>query len=123
MGNRKIKWQRKDKAAKRIPVLTETVDLSVPVEVHAGAGHQIVDPASPVDADQEIDPQVLEDLRSTLATQTIDLASQLLHGAVREMEAALLEQVLDRLREKLPMLIDEVLNQQLGTGKLPAEPN
>ena len=63
----------------------------------------------------------MAELRSNLTTQTIDLASQLLHGAVREMEAALLEQVLDRLRQQLPALIDDVLNEHLALAEDPPE--
>lgn len=142
MSKRKHKG-RDNNSAKRIPTLTETVvilpqtiESLLKAEVAAHAEAQ-AEPASKsahdLDAQDDIgdenprevveqawpDEQALEELRSNLTTQTIDLASQLLHGAVREMEAALLEQVLDRLREKLPSLIDDVLNEQLtaNTGQ------
>lgn len=136
---------RDNKSAKRIPVLTETVVilpqtiesmLEAEVAAHAEAQAQSASKSAhdldvPGEIDNETprepsdqawpDEQALEELRSSLTTQTIDLASQLLHGAVREMEAALLEQVLDRLREKLPSLIDDVLNEQLAANTGQAE--
>jgi hypothetical protein len=132
---------RDNKLANRIPTLTETVVILpqtvqslLQAEVAAQAGAR-----AESESGFEFNPDVLTDiggktpkvlvsepawpneqalgeLRSKLTTQTIDLASQLLHGAVREMEAALLEQVLDRLKEQLPSLIDDVLNEQLAAN-------
>lgn len=132
---------RDNKSAKRIPTLTETVvilpqavESMLQAEVAAQAEAQAesesgfeFDPDVLTDIGGETpevvvsepawpNEQTLEELRSNLTTQTIDLASQLLHGAVREMEAALLEQVLDRLKEQLPSLIDDVLNEQLAAN-------
>jgi len=70
-------------------------------------------PGSPL-----LDQQALAQLRSTLTAETIQLASRLMHGALREMEAALLEQMLDRMRQQLPELLDKVLADQLA-GLLP----
>lgn len=144
MSKRKHKG-RDSKSAKRIPTLTETVvilpqtiESLLEAEVAAHAASRADAPATaqaeqaaPGDSDSEAprpasqpawpNEQAMEELRSNLTTQTIDLASQLLHGAVREMEAALLEQVLDRLREKLPSLIDDVLNEQLVANSGQAE--
>jgi len=61
-----------------------------------------------------LNEEALEQLRSNLTTLTVDLASTLLHGALREMEAALLEHVLDRLRQELPELVDRVISEQLA---------
>lgn len=140
MAKRKHKG-RDGKSAKRIPTLTDTVvilphtiESMLEAEVAALAEDRAKSPAgvepdlaAPDDIDDDAlqaasepawpDEQALEELRSNLTTQTIDLASQLLHGAVREMEAALLEQVLDRLREQLPSLIDDVLNEQLAANE------
>jgi len=135
MSKRKSKGND-NKSAKRIPILTETVvilpqtvESMVQAEVDAQAQAKSesepgFEAGVPGDVDSETpqavsepawpNEQALEELRSNLTTQTIDLASQLLHGAVREMEAALLEQVLDRLRHQLPSLIDDVLNEQLA---------
>ena len=131
---------RDNKSGKRIPTLTETVvilpqtvESMLRAEVAAQADAQAeseselefgpdvlsdIDSETPRAVSEPAWPneQALEELRSNLTTQTIDLASQLLHGAVREMEAALLEQVLDRLKEQLPSLIDDVLNEQLAAN-------
>ncbi len=128
MSKRKSKGND-NKSAKRIPTLTETVVI-LPQTVESMVQAEVAAQAqaksesgfgSETDVQGDIDSkpawpndQALEELRSNLTTQTIDLASQLLHGAVREMEAALLEQVLDRLRQQLPSLIDDVLNEQLA---------
>ncbi len=128
MSKRKSKGNE-NKSAKRIPTLTETVvilpqtvESMVQAEVAAqaqaksesGSGSETDVPGGIDSEPAWPNEQTLEELRSNLTTQTIDLASQLLHGAVREMEAALLEQVLDRLRQQLPSLIDDVLNEQLA---------
>jgi|GEM_PF-1660518 hypothetical protein len=146
MSKRKNKG-RDNKAAKRIPILTDTVVI-LPHAVESMLQAEVASQAqaqSESESGFEFDPDVLDDigsetpeaanesseaisepawpseqtleeLRSNLTTQTIDLASQLMHGAVREMEAALLEQVLDRLKEQLPSLIDDVLNEQLAAN-------
>lgn len=130
MSKRKNKGSD-NKSAKRIPTLTETVVI-LPQTVESMIQAEVAAEAQaesesgfgsetdvPVDIDSQPawpNEQALEELRSNLTTQTIDLASQLLHGAVREMEAALLEQVLDRLRQQLPSLIDDVLNEQLAAN-------
>jgi len=61
-----------------------------------------------------LNEEALEQLRSDLTTRTVDLASRLMHGALRDMEAALLEQVLDRLQQQLPELVDQVIAEQLA---------
>ena len=133
MSKRKNK-ERGNKSSKRIPTLTDTVVilphtikamLENEVSAQAEAG---LENGSGLDVGSENDQggeqpglpsqgawpdeQALAELRASLTTQTIDLASQLLHGAVREMEASLLEQVLDRLKQQLPSLIDDVLSEQ-----------
>lgn len=123
MVKRKGKTRDKDKPSSRIPTLTEAVVLipapeagveeaaPAPVEEEPAAAPQ---PAWP-------DEQALAELRSTLTTQTIDLANQLMHSAMREMEAALLETVMDRLRQELPTLIDDVLNEQIPSAEAGTE--
>lgn len=137
MSKRKNK-ERGNKSSNRIPTLTDTVvilphtikamlenevsalaeaELENRFEPGAGAGieqggKQPGMPSQPAWPDE----QALAELRASLTTQTIDLASQLLHGAVREMEAALLEQVLDRMKQQLPSLIDDVLSEQLAAN-------
>jgi hypothetical protein len=113
MPNSKYKRSKKSKSVDRIPTLNEVVLIRPETP-----GPRVLreEPEELMEDNEAYwpDEQVLAELRSNLTTQTIDLASQLLHGAVREMEAALLEQVLDRLRQQLPTLIDDVLNEQLA---------
>lgn len=52
-------------------------------------------------------------LQAELVAMTRTLAEQLLNGALRDMEAALFEQLDNRLREELPGLIDKVLQEHL----------
>lgn len=54
-------------------------------------------------------------LQTELTTLTRDVAEQLVGSALREMEAALYEQLDGRLREELPDLIAKVLQQHLDT--------
>jgi len=127
MPHSKSKGSRKGKLVHRIPTLSEVVIIRPETtepqtfDEEPQTLHEVAEELPVEDADYWPDQQTLAELRSSLTTQTIDLASQLLHGAVREMEAALLEQVLDRLRQQLPILIDDVLNEQLALGEDPPE--
>ncbi|MCJ7556804.1 MAG: hypothetical protein MUP90_07820 [Gammaproteobacteria bacterium] len=127
MPHNKNKVSRKGRPVHRIPTLSEVVIIrpgtSEPrtLDEQTQALHEEPEELPEEDAACWPDEQTLAELRSSLTTQTIDLASQLLHGAVREMEAALLEQVLDRLRQQLPALIDDVLNEQLALSDDPPE--
>jgi len=53
----------------------------------------------------------LGDLEARLAAAINDHADELVHNACREMEALLLEQVSDRLRNELPALIGRIVNE------------
>jgi hypothetical protein len=77
-----------------IPVLTDIVDD----EGHAGPG---TDRAA----------AFLNEIEAHLATAIHDHADELVHNACRELEALLLEQVSDRLREQLPGLIAGIIEQ------------
>ena len=52
-------------------------------------------------------------LQTELTTLTRDVAEQLVGGALRDMEAALYEQLDGRLRDELPALIEKVLQEHL----------
>ena len=52
-------------------------------------------------------------LQTELTTLTRDVAEQLVSGALRDMEAALYEQLDGRLRDELPALIEKVLQEHL----------
>lgn len=53
----------------------------------------------------------LAELQVRIATGSFMLVEKLLHGAVKEMEAALFDEVVSRLRNELPDLIDQVLRE------------
>ncbi len=53
----------------------------------------------------------LGDLEARLAAAINDHADELVHNACREMEALLLEQVSDRLRNELPALIGRIVSE------------
>ena len=54
-------------------------------------------------------------LQTELTTLTRDLAEQLVGGALRDMQAALYEQLDGRLRDELPALIEKVLQDHLDS--------
>ena len=55
----------------------------------------------------------LTELETQLASKTHDLADTLLHNAMVEMEAALFERVSNELRQQLPHLIHQIINQYI----------
>ena len=57
---------------------------------------------------------LIAELQTTLSVGAFTLTEQLLHSAISEMEATLFEQVLNRLRQELPELIDTVLREHLA---------
>lgn len=63
-----------------------------------------------------ITEQDLASVQAELTTLTRDLTDRLLDHAMRDMEAALVEQVSNRLREELPELIARVLREHLEPG-------
>jgi hypothetical protein len=52
-------------------------------------------------------------LQAELTALTRDVAEQLVGGALRDMEAALYQQLDGRLRDELPTLIEKVLQEHL----------
>jgi hypothetical protein len=73
-----------------IPVLTDVVDADAPGRVVQ-------------------ESPLLGELEARLAAAIHEHADELVHAACRELEAVLLEQVSDRLREALPALISDVV--------------
>ncbi len=51
----------------------------------------------------------LAELEVRLTTASLDLADRLIHSAFREMEAAMFEQVSNRLRAELPGIVAGIL--------------
>jgi len=77
-----------------IPVLTDVVED----DLDAGA---------PIDRTRLF----LDELEAHLTIAIHEQADELVHNACREMEALLLEQVSDRLRSELPMLISRIIEE------------
>jgi hypothetical protein len=50
-------------------------------------------------------------VHAAILTETLELADSLLHQAVKDIEATLFERVLDRLRARLPELVDRILRE------------
>lgn len=73
-----------------------------------------------MDAEPPPEPRITEEdlasVQAELTTLTRDLTDRLLDHAMRDMEAALVEQVSNRLREELPELIERVLREHLEPG-------
>ena len=63
-----------------------------------------------------ITEEELATVQAELSGLTRDLADRLLDHAMRDMEATLVEQVSNRLREELPGLIERVLREHLEPG-------
>jgi uncharacterized protein (DUF2267 family) len=76
-----------------IPVLTDIVEPNV------GSASAFIDDTS----------QFLGELEAHLTAVVHEQADELVHNALREMEALLLEQVSDRLKAELPRLISRVI--------------
>lgn len=81
---------------KKVPVLTETVDLGGPAR----------ESALTLTDDQ------LAELQARIATRGYALMEKLLHESLREMEANLFADVIGRLRTELPDLVEEALREQ-----------
>jgi hypothetical protein len=94
----------------RTPVLTEAVQPDAAAEV------PILQDAVTLEADPTPEAQ-LEALQAELTAVAHELTERLLHAAVREMEAALFQEVSDRLREELPAIVERVLRDHLKTGR------
>jgi hypothetical protein len=81
-----------------IPVLTDVVED---------------EPTPDTESDEPaFDGEILiAELQTKLSVSAFDLTEQLLLSAISEMESTLREQVLIRLRQELPELIDTVLRE------------
>ena len=84
-----------------IPVLTDIVEPNV------GSASAFINDTS----------RFLGDLEAHLTAVVHEQADELVHTALREMEALLLEQVSDRLKAELPQLISRVIAEHFrGPG-------
>ncbi len=84
-----------------IPILTDIVEPNV------GSASAFINDTS----------RFLGDLEAHLTAVIHEQADELVHNALREMEALLLEQVSDRLKAELPRLISRVIAEHFrGPG-------
>ncbi len=82
---------------RRIPTLTDVVRApDAPAATAAGLS----------DAD-------IAELQTRLSAESFALVERLLHTAMKELEATLFDEVIDRLRAELPDLLDTVLREHL----------
>lgn len=58
-----------------------------------------------------VDEAALAELEVRLASASLDLTDRLLHTAFQEMEAAMFEQVSNRLRAELPELVARIIRE------------
>ncbi len=61
-----------------------------------------------------IDEAALAELEVRLASASLDLTDRLLHTAFQEMEAAMFEQVSNRLRAELPDLVARIIREHFA---------
>jgi hypothetical protein len=85
----------------RIPVLTDAV-----ARAPRSAADELARPA--------LTESELADLQVRIATGSFILVEKLLHQAYQEMEATLFDEVVGRLRNELPELIDQVLREHFA---------
>jgi hypothetical protein len=95
-------------------VRPEAPILETPLAVDPGGVPVLQDAEAP--PQPQITEEQLVSMQAELTTLTRDLADRLLDHAMRDMEAALVEQVSNRLREELPALIERVLRENLEPG-------
>ena len=88
-------------SAEEIPVLTDIVEEQ-PAPEQAKAD------------DSSANEELIAELQTKLSVGAFTLTEQLLHSAISEMEATLFEQILNRLRQELPELVDSVLREHLA---------
>jgi uncharacterized protein (DUF2267 family) len=85
-----------------IPVLTDIIEPNI------GSASAFIDDTS----------RFLGELEAHLAAVVHEQADELVHNALRDMEALLLEQVSDRLKAELPQLISRVIAEHFrGPGR------
>jgi hypothetical protein len=100
-------------APRELPILTDVVEL------HATGSF----PKSEREPEPEtafasglLSEEDIAALQAELVARTLNLTDELLHSAVREIEALILERVTDRLRSALPELVAAALRAQLAPG-------
>ena len=100
-------------APRELPILTDVVEL------HATGSFPKPErepEAEPVLAGGLLTEEDLAALQAELVSRTLKLTDELLHSAAHEIEAVLLERVIDRLRAALPEIVAAALREQLASG-------
>ena len=100
-------------APRELPILTDVVEL------HATGSFPKAErepEAEAVLAGGLLTEEDLAALQAELVSRTLKLTDELLHSAARELEAVLLERVIDRLRAALPESVAAALREQLASG-------
>src|SRR4029453_16645386 len=97
-------------SSRELPILTDVVEL------HATGNFPKPErpPAEPPYAAGLLSEDDIAALQSLLVSRTLSLTDELLHAAAREIEAVMLERVIDRLRAALPELVAAALREQLA---------
>ena len=83
-----------------IPVLTDIVEQDA------------IPATGPAELPADVETLIAE-LQTKLSADAFALTEKLLQSAISDMEATLFEQVLNRLRQDLPDLVDKVLREHL----------
>ena len=100
-------------APRELPILTDVVELHATGSFPKPEREQ---EAEPVLAGGLLTEEDLAALQAELVSRTLKLTDELLHSAAREIEAVLLERVIDRLRAALPEIVAAALREQLASG-------
>jgi len=80
----------------------------MPPESHDPRDIPILTDAVPEELSQAA-PVNIKDATSAIVSETLKLGDSLLHQAIKDIEATLIERVLDRLRAELPELVARTL--------------
>lgn len=102
-------------APRELPILTDVVELhatgSFPKPEHAAEAEAEAPLATGLLSEEDF-----AELQSLLVSRTLNLTDEILHSAVREIEAVMFERVIDRLRATLPEIVAAALREQLSPG-------
>jgi hypothetical protein len=79
----------------------------------------IPEPEAPAPGLPELDEEAITELQTQIATQGFILMERLVRDAFREAEMTVLTDVISRLRQELPELVDDILRERLGPGAPP----
>jgi hypothetical protein len=83
----------------------------------------IVAEATDRDAGSGLTDEEISELQTRLATEGFALMERLLREAFREMEMNLMADVISRLRQELPELMDDILREHFGDATNSPERN